>query len=34
MFNLILIPYRWQFRASAYAMFMVTRYPPFEWEQD
>ena len=34
MFDLILIPYRWQFRSSAYAMFMVTRYPPFEWEQD
>jgi hypothetical protein len=32
MFKLILNPYRWQFRANAYAMFMVTRYPPFEWE--
>ena len=33
MFKLILIPYRWQFRASAYALFMVTRYPPFEWDE-
>ncbi len=33
MFKLILIPYRWQLRASAYAMFMVTRYPPFEWDE-
>ena len=32
MFKFILIPYRWQFRATAYALFMVTRYPPFEWE--
>jgi hypothetical protein len=34
MFDLILIPFRWQVRSNAYAMFMVTRYPPFEWEQD
>ena len=33
MFKLILIPYRWQLRAGAYAMWMVTRYPPFEWEE-
>jgi Domain of unknown function (DUF4389) len=33
MFKLILIPYRWQFRSTAYAFFMVTRYPPFEWEE-
>ncbi|MGH2952207.1 MAG: DUF4389 domain-containing protein [Solirubrobacterales bacterium] len=33
MFKLILIPYRWQFRAATYAMFMVTRYPPFEWDE-
>jgi hypothetical protein len=32
MFKLILIPYRWQFRASAYMLFMVKRYPPFVWE--
>lgn len=34
MFKLILIPYRWQFRASAYMLFMVDRYPPFVWEED
>jgi hypothetical protein len=33
MFNLILIPHRWQARAGAYALFMVTKYPPFEWEE-
>ena len=33
MFNLILIPYRWQFRGGAYALFMTSRYPPFEWEE-
>jgi Domain of unknown function (DUF4389) len=32
MFKLILIPYRWQFRGNAYALFVVDRYPPFEWE--
>jgi hypothetical protein len=32
MFKLILIPYRWQLRAAAYALFMVTKYPPFEWD--
>jgi hypothetical protein len=32
MFKLILNPYRWQFRGGAYALFMVTKYPPFEWE--
>jgi hypothetical protein len=32
MFKLILIPYRWQFRGSAYMLFMVKRYPPFVWE--
>jgi hypothetical protein len=34
MFDLILIPHRWQFRGSAYGLFMVTRYPPFTWEQN
>jgi hypothetical protein len=34
MFKLILIPYRWNFRANAYGLFMVTRYPPFEWDED
>ncbi|HEX5956130.1 MAG TPA: DUF4389 domain-containing protein [Solirubrobacterales bacterium] len=33
MFDLILIPYRWQVRGSAYAYFMVDRYPPFVWEE-
>jgi hypothetical protein len=33
MFRMILIPYRWQLRATAYAMFMVTKYPPFEWDE-
>ena len=32
MFKLILIPYRWQFRGHAYAMFLTDRYPPFEWD--
>jgi Domain of unknown function (DUF4389) len=32
MFKLILIPYKWQVRGGAYALFMVKRYPPFEWE--
>jgi Domain of unknown function (DUF4389) len=34
MFSFILIPNRWQFRANAYLMFMVTRYPPFVWEEE
>jgi hypothetical protein len=34
MFKLILIPYRWQFRGTAYSLFMVTRYPPFEWDEE
>jgi hypothetical protein len=33
MFKLILIPYRWQNRSAAYTLFMVTRYPPFEWDE-
>jgi hypothetical protein len=33
MFKLILIPYRWQLRADAYALFMATKYPPFEWDE-
>jgi roadblock/LC7 domain-containing protein len=32
MFKLILNPYRWQYRSAAYAFFMVTKYPPFEWD--
>jgi len=33
MFNLILIPMRWQARSSAYPVWMVTQYPPFDWEE-
>ena len=33
MFKLILIPERWNYRATAYGLFMVDRYPPFEWEE-
>lgn len=32
MFNLIVNPLRWQLRGNAYALWMVTRYPPFSWE--
>lgn len=32
MFTLILNPFGWQVRASAYANYLVTRYPPFEWD--
>ena len=32
MFKLILIPGRWTVRAHAYADWLVTKYPPFEWE--
>jgi Domain of unknown function (DUF4389) len=31
MFKLILIPGRWTVRAHAYADWLVTKYPPFEW---
>ena len=34
MFTLILIPLRWQLRTSAYAGWMVTKYPPFEWDEE
>jgi len=33
MFKMILIPYRWQYRATVYTLFMVTRYPPFVWDE-
>jgi hypothetical protein len=33
MFKLILVPHRWQYRATAYLLFMVTRYPPFAWDE-
>ena|SRR5215211_1938056 len=32
MFTLILNPMRWQARANAYGGWLVTKYPPFEWE--
>ncbi len=32
MFKLILNPGRWTVRAHAYGDWLVTRYPPFEWE--
>jgi hypothetical protein len=32
MFTLILNPMRWQARSNAYGGWLVTRYPPFEWE--
>ena len=31
MFDLALVPMRWQQRGNAYAHFMVTRYPPLAW---
>ncbi len=33
MFNLILNPFRWQLRGNAYAGWLVTKYPPFSWEE-
>jgi hypothetical protein len=32
MFSLILNPMRWSLRAQIYAYFLVTQYPPFDWE--
>jgi len=32
MFKLILNPFRWQLRGNTYAYFLVTQYPPFEWD--
>jgi hypothetical protein len=34
MFNLILNPMRWQVRGNAYAGWLVTRYPPFSWDDN
>ena len=31
MFDIVLICFRWQARGSAYAYFLVTRYPPWVW---
>jgi Domain of unknown function (DUF4389) len=33
MFNLIANPIRWQLRGNAYAGWLVTRYPPFSWDE-
>jgi Domain of unknown function (DUF4389) len=33
MFRLIVNPMRWQVRANSYYTWLVTRYPPFEWEE-
>jgi hypothetical protein len=32
MFNIVRVSLRWMARASAYEYWMVTRYPPFEWD--
>jgi hypothetical protein len=32
LFKLILNPVRYQLRANFYAGFLVTKYPPFDWE--
>jgi hypothetical protein len=32
MFRIVLVTMRWNARASAYAGFMTTRYPPFVWD--
>lgn len=34
LFDLMLSSLRWTLRANAYAMWLVTRYPPFEWDPD
>jgi hypothetical protein len=31
MFDIVLVSQRWLVRGYAYALFMVTRYPPFVW---
>jgi hypothetical protein len=31
LFEFVLIPLRWQMRGSAYAYYLVTRYPPWVW---
>jgi hypothetical protein len=33
MFELIFIPMRWMVRGHAYALWMVTKYPPFTWDE-
>ncbi|MFI5121504.1 MAG: DUF4389 domain-containing protein [Vicinamibacteria bacterium] len=32
MFNLIINPLRWSIRSQTYGYWMVTKYPPFDWE--
>jgi hypothetical protein len=32
MFDIVAVALRWQARGYAYALFMVTRYPPFVWD--
>jgi hypothetical protein len=32
MFKLILNPLRWQVRSYAYNVWLVKKYPPFEWD--
>jgi hypothetical protein len=32
MFNIVRVSLRWMARASTYEYWMVTRYPPFEWD--
>lgn len=34
LFDLMLSSLRWSLRANAYALWLVTRYPPFEWDPD
>jgi hypothetical protein len=34
MFNLILNPMRWQLRGNSYNGWLVTRYPPFDWDDN
>lgn len=34
MFNLIVNPLRWQLRGNAYGGWLVTRYPPFSWDDN
>ncbi|MBX5469913.1 MAG: DUF4389 domain-containing protein [Thermoleophilaceae bacterium] len=31
MFDIVDVVFRWQLRASSYALFLVTRYPPLVW---
>jgi hypothetical protein len=33
LFRLIMVPQRWGLRGMAYAMFMIDRYPPFDFDE-